>query len=426
MRPLLVLSTLTVLAASACASAGPAAAVPPVTPTNTTATNTTASNTTTTTQRDASAANDFNVSMYGALRREQGNLFFSAPSMRQALGVAYLGARGDTAKEMSSAIHLDPDLQKSAAFARGENADFQSAKGEATLDVANRLWVQKGLELHKTFLRLGNEAYGAPVDQVDFLRQPGDARKTINTWVEKQTHDKIKDLLPEPAITPDTRLVITNAVFFKGSWAQQFDKGATRDEAFLVDGNKSTDVPMMHHQGSYGYAEGDGAQVLEMKYEKSDLAMDVILPTSAAGLRDVEDKVLAGKMGTWTSALSNRTVNVTFPKLTVKWGRSVKEELKALGMKQAFESDADFTGIAPARTAGGNLSVSDVIHKAFIAIDEEGTEAAAATAVIVGREATVSVPVVTKFKAAHPFLFVIRDTKHDRVLFMGRVTNPKG
>jgi serpin B len=375
----------------------------------------------------ASASNDFNFAMYGALRGSKGNLFFSPTSMRQALGIAYLGARGDTAKEMSAALRLDGDALKSAAIAKAEVSDWQAARGAASLAIANRLWADKSFDMRPEFRKNALDAYGSPVDPVDFSHHPNDARLLINGWVATQTQDKVKDLIPRPAITPDTRVVITNAIWFKGIWAHPFEKAATRNEGFLADGKTSVDVPMMHQTGGFGLASADGAKVLEMRYGKSDLAMDVVLPDSPNGLAAIEDKLATGRFATWTSSLSMQRVDVSFPKLTFTWGDSVKEPLKRLGMKSAFEEGrADLTGIASPRAAGGNLLITDVIHKAFVAIDEQGTEAAAATAVIIGREsATAEEPPPVVFKADHPFVVVIRDVNHGRILFMGRVTNPK-
>lgn len=398
------------LLASLCAFAAPAAAADQPTPRPV---------------GSASSRSDFDFKMYGALKSKPGNLFFSAPSMRQALGIAYLGARGTTASEMSTALGFDADKSKSAANAKDDIAGWQTARGASQLAIANRLWADQGLTLNGDFVSLANGAYGSAVERVDFSHAPNPARLTINGWVEKQTNDKIKDLLPPPSITSDTRLVITNAIWFKGTWEKTFDKKQTYDAAFKVDGTKNVDVPTMHQTSVFGYASVPGAKVLEMPYGKSDLAMDIILPDDATGLSKIEEQLSPGKFATWTAALQKQKVVVSFPNVKFTWGGSVKPELKSLGMKSAFDSNADFTGIATAAAAGGNLSVSDVIHKAFVAIDEEGTEAAAATAVIMNREsASIELPPV-RFEADHPFVFAIRDVKSGRILFMGRVTNPK-
>jgi serpin B len=371
--------------------------------------------------RDASA---FDFATYGALKTEKGNLFFSGPSMREALGIAYLGARGSTASEMSKALRLDVDPSKSADDAKTEIADFNAAKGSASFAIANRLWVDTSYQPKAPFTQLAVKGYGASLDPLDFRNAPDPSRVTINDWVAKQTNDKIKDLLPPSSIKGRTRMVITNAIYFRGNWEHAFDGGSTKDADFFVDGTSATKAPMMHQTSSYGTANIDGATMLEMKYEKSDLAMDVLLPDSKTGLTAIEDKVVANGIGAWTTGLHSSRVAVSFPKFTVSWTKSMKETLSRMGMPAAFDDTrADFTGIADPATTDGPLLISDVFHKAFVAVDEKGTEASAATGVVIANPSAVQL--TSSFVADHPFLFVIRDTKHNRILFTGRVTNPK-
>lgn len=375
--------------------------------------------------RDPDRSNAFDFAMYGALKSEKGNLFFSGPSMREALGIAYLGARANTATEMSKALRLDSDQGKSADYAKTEIADFNAAKGSASLTVANRLWADKSYQPKAPFAQLAMQGYGSPVDPLDFRNSSDASRITINDWVAKNTNDKIKDLLPAGSIKPKTRMVITNAVWFKGNWEHAFQNGGTHDADFFVDGANATKTPMMHQTSYFGMAKADGATMLEMKYEKSDLAMDVILPDAKNGLAAVEDKVVANGIGAWTSALVTGKTDVAFPKLTLTWGKSLKEPLVRMGMPSAFDDDkADFSGIADAAATNGPLVISDVLHKAFVAIDEKGTEAAASTGVVMVH--VTSIEMTPTFVADQPFIFVIRDTKQNRVLFTGRVTNPKG
>jgi serpin B len=374
--------------------------------------------------RDADRSNAFDFAMYGALKGEKGNLFFSGPSVREALGIAYLGARNNTASEMSKALRIDSDLGKSADFAKTEIADFNAAKGTANLSIANRLWANKSYQPKAAFTQLASRGYGASLEPLDFQNAPDPSRVTINDWVAKQTNDKIKDLLPAGSIEAKTRLVITNAIWFKGNWEHAFQNGGTQDADFFVDGANATKTPMMHQTSYYGIASVDGATMLEMKYEKSDLAMDVLLPDSKTGLSAVEDKVVANGIGAWTSRLGSGKVAVTFPKFTMTWTKSMKEPLVRMGMPSAFDDNkADFTGIADPAATDGPLVISDVFHKAFVAVDEKGTEAAAATGVVMVHVTSLETP--RTFVADHPFMFVIRDTKQNRVLFTGRVTNPK-
>jgi serpin B len=366
--------------------------------------------------------------MYAKIRKANGNLFFSGTSLREALGVAYLGAKGDTATEMSSALRLDKDAAKSATSAKDEIAGWESARGGANLDIANRVWIDKSFQPLPAFASASLDSYGAPSDPIDFSHAADPSRITINGWVAGKTHDRIKDLLPAGSVNSDTRFVITNAIWFKGDWASAFKKEQTSDEPFAVAGAKDRpNVATMHQTSNFGFAHVDGVKMLEMKYEKSDLAMDVVLPDDANGLSKIEDSLSSAKFATWTSALANNRVVVSLPKAKFSWGQKMNEPLEALGMKTAFiDGKGDFTGIAPARATGGQLYVSAVFHKAFVAIDEKGTEAAAATAVVGARATAVMIePPPQVFKADHPYLFVIRDVKRGRILFMGRVDDPR-
>ncbi len=372
------------------------------------------------------AANDFDFAMYAKLRTEKGNVFFSAPSLRDALGIAYLGARGATKDEMQKALVFDPDAAKTAAEAKDAAAGWNAARGGAKLAIANRLWTDQTMTvLDPKYEALVKNGYGAAIEPIDFLHAHEASRGTINGWVEKQTNNRIKDLLPEGSIQKTTRVVITNAVWFKGTWATTFDKNGTRPEKFSVDGKTPTDVPTMHQHGHFALARGDGARVLEIPYAKSDLAMDIVLPDANDGLSAVEAKLSRGTFTTWTSHLSQTDVELSLPKFTFSWGGSMIPRFQALGMKTAFDADhADFTGLAKSKD-DGRLVIGTIVHKAFVAVDEEGSEAAAATGVAIG-VATTSVDRhrPEPFVVDRPFVFVIRDTKRGGILFMGRVTNP--
>lgn len=357
---------------------------------------------------DVAHNNDFALSMYGELRAQHGNVFFSPVSLREALGTADLGARGDTALEMQRAVRLEKDVAQSQ---KDEATELKTDAGSANLTIANRVWIDKAFVVKPTFP-------SGPT--LDFQHDVGGSRTTINDWVAKQTNDKIKDLLPDGSVSSSTKLVITNAVWFKGDWASAFKPGRTTDDDFLVDGVTTTKLPMMHQTNDFLLASANGAKMLEMNYAKSDLAMDVILPDTNAGLSAVEDKVVKGGLDSWTNAFATSNVAVSFPKVKITWGGSVTPQLQKLGMTAAFDDTrADFTGISDTR-----LKIDDVVHKAFVAIDEKGTEAAAATGIVM--DPSVAIMPSASFVADHPFLIVIRDLKSKRIVFMGRVTNPKG
>jgi serpin B len=366
---------------------------------------------------DVAGSNAFAFSMYGALRGKSGNLFFSGTSLREALGLTYLGARGETAKEMSTVLRFDPDLAKVSAAAKAEAEGWNAARGASQLSVANRLWPDAHFVMKPSFVKMANDAYGAAVEPVDFVRDAEGARTTIDKWVSARTQDKIPELLPPGSLDGSTRLVITNAIYFKGSWQSRFEKSATSDEPFFVDGKTSQNVRMMHRTDRYAFAHDDGVKILELPYAKSDLAMDIVLPDAKDGLPKIEASLTPEAFARWTSKLSApQEVRVSIPKTKFTWGGSVVDELTSLGIKRLF-GGADLSGIAD----GAGLAVSDVVHRSFVAIDEEGTEAAAATGVVI-RETAVSAP--PELKADHPFVFFIRDVKRGRILFMGRVTNP--
>jgi serine protease inhibitor len=373
--------------------------------------------------QEGAPGNALTLAMLHGLKNEKGNYFFSATSLRGALGMTALGAKGGTLDEMSRALAIDPDPARNAAAAKAESAGWKSAAGKAELTIANRLWVDKTFALDKTFLAGAESGYGAGAAPVDFAKSPEPARAAINQWVEGATKGKIKDLLPGGSVTPVTRLVLTNAIYFKGSWADAFPKGATKDEAFHAEG-RDLNAPTMHREGQMAYADTGRAKVVQLPYRDSDLAMLVVLPQRDDKLASLEADISRPDLETFTKSLSSHKVNLALPKFTFSWGRSVKSDLMALGMTSAFNDKADFTGIAPS-TKDNSLYITDVFHKAFVLVDETGTEAAAATGVVMAPKAAILGEVI-QMKVDRPFLFLVRNTKTGDVLFAGRVANPKG
>jgi serpin B len=363
----------------------------------------------------------------------KGNMFFSPFSLDTALAMTYCGAAGNTADQMAKTLHseLRPDM---FSIAHGELLRFLKPPpikhaidetGKPTtrpayeLVVANALWGQKGCAFKPDFTQLLQKSYGAGVNEVNFS-QTEPARKTINDWVAKETKDKIKDLLPKDTLNNSTRLVLTNAIYFKSNWAQKFAKSVTKDAPFKLTADKSVDVPMMHQQREFGYAENDDVQVLTLPYIDNDLSMVIVLPRKVDGLADVEKSRTFG-VGKETQL----EVDVTLPKFKFSSDLSLADTLKAMGITDAFDATkADFSGMADKE----KLFLSAVIHKAFVAVDEDGTEATAATAVAVaaadGHGHAPQEPKI--FKADHPFMFMIRHNATGDILFMGRVADPKG
>jgi serpin B len=268
-------------------------------------------------------------------------------------------------------------------------------------------------------LKLTQTHYGAGLKEVDFARATEDARKTINAWVEKETQDKIKDLLKEGVLSTDTRLVLTNAIYFKGDWAWQFKKDRTSDQPFHVTADKTVQAPLMNQKGKFNLFETDNFQMLELPYAGKDLSMVVLLPKKVDGLPALEKALTAAKFAEYVKNLREvDEVTVLLPKFKTTAEFQLNDELSKLGMKQAFSNQADFSGIDGEK----DLYLSAVIHKAFVDVNEEGTEAAAATAVVAEPKEAKITPV---FRADRPFLFVIRDKRNDAILFLGRLSNPQ-
>lgn len=404
----------------------------------------------------AKSGNYFATELYAQLAgKNEGNLFFSPASIHTALAMTYAGARGNTEKQMHQTLRLPRTLMRNmgkhvslkdgtgyfedlfvplpqervhpafAALIKKLNAPRldHEKKPAYQLVIANALWGQKGYPWREQFIKVTKDNYGAGLNHVDFIRQAEPARLRINEWVEKQTKDKIKNLIPKGAIDSLTRLVLTNAIYFKSNWAEKFQKGATRDEAFTLSPGKTVKTPMMHQQKRHGYLETDTFQAVELSYRFRDLSMVVFLPKTVDGLAAFEKTLTAENLAGWLGQLKRETVKLTLPKFEFTSQFGLADTLKAMGMTDAFSlATADFSGM----TTAENLFISAVIHKAFVAVDEEGTEAAAATAVVMWLGAAPRPKEPKVFKADHPFVFMIRHRATGSILFMGRVTNPKG
>jgi serpin B len=363
--------------------------------------------------------NELTLGMLRALRKEKGNVFFSSTSVRTALGMTALGAKGATLDEMAKALHVSADAAQNVDSAKKETASWRAAAGKAELVIANRLWIEKAFALEPAFTTQSRAGYGASAEEVAFTKAPDQARGKINKWVSDQTKAKIVDLLPAGSITDQTRLVLTNAIYFKGNWAEAFKKDETKDEPFRAPSG-TVNVPTMHRTGSFSYAENAEVSLVELPYKESDLALLVALPRKAEQLDAIESEVSGGEVDAWAKSLSPRRVALALPRFTFSWGRSIRPELEQLGIKTAFSPQADFSGLSA--KAGKNLFLSDVFHKAFVLVDEVGTEAAAATGAVISVK---SLPMTTVMKVDHPFLFFVRNTKTGDILFAGRVANPK-
>jgi serpin B len=369
--------------------------------------------------------NAFAFDLYQVLKQTGGNLFYSPYSISEALAMAYAGARGETEKDMAEALNftlsqarlhpafnsLDLQLKQRRQGAAGKNGTGFK------LDVANAIWGQKDYQFLAQYLDVLAQNYGAGLRIVDFIKQTEQSRVTINQWVSDQTQGKIKDLIPPGAISDMTRLVLTNAVYFNAAWQYPFNKEATSDGAFyLLDGSSVT-APMMKQTESFGYAEGANYEAVELPYSGQELSMVILLP-KAGQFEAFENSLDAELVKTIIGQLEMNEVSLTMPKFEYESSFGLKQALSTLGMGVAFTPDADFSGM----NGDHNLLIQDVLHKAFVSVDEAGTEAAAASGVIVGITAMPAQQAQVTIN--RPFLFLIRDIATGSIIFVGRVLNP--
>ncbi len=363
--------------------------------------------------------NRFALDLYSELSADpelDDNIFYSPWSISTAFALVHEGARGQTADEIQALFHFPGGDAKRMLFASAQDR-LNENQGNYTLRTANALWIKDGYLLSDEYLGIARDFYRSNVSNVDIPSEA--ARLLINEWVESKTNDKILNLIPQGTLDSDTRLVITNAIYFKGNWTTQFDKDDTHEEEFKVGRDMSVRVPMMNLQEKdFRYAENDELQILELPYQGNEVSMLVLLPKDNNGLQDLEKSLSLENLAAWKSSLLNQTINVSIPKFKLETMYGLNGVLSAMGMPTAFNADlADLSGI----TEEEQLFIQAALHKAFVEVNEEGTEAAAATGVVVGTTSLREYPV---FKADHPFIFIIQDTETDNILFIGRVANP--
>ena len=364
----------------------------------------------------------FALQLYGTLRITEGNLVLSPYSISSALAMTYAGARGETARQMEQTLHFDQtrtDLHP--LFGRLDTA-LKAARGDNELNIANSLWPQKKYPFRQEFLRLLKQDYGATVTPLDYEGQAEQARVMINQWVDDKTRHKIAEIIGPGVLNDLTRMVLVNAIYFKGTWATKFRESATQPDNFYPQPDTTITVPFMHMRGQFSYGENDQLQLVALPYVGRQLEMIILLPRSRDGIGQLEKALTVASLSAWTSGMRNQQVDVALPKFKMSSGFGLGNTLRALGMKDAFDMDrADFSGM-DGRTHW--LYISAVLHKAYIDVNEKGTEAAAATAVSVASLALRVEEPAREFRADHPFLFLIRDSTTGSILFMGRVAKP--
>ncbi|MFH0861630.1 MAG: serpin family protein [Candidatus Altiarchaeota archaeon] len=371
------------------------------------------------------ANNEFGFGLYRELAKDRSaNLFFSPFSISDALAMTYEGARGKTQQEMQAVLKLPADDSARRSGYAAALAGINKADKKYQLSSANALWAQKDYTFLASYMGVVGSFYGGNATNMDFVGDSEGSRQTINSWVEDRTNDKIKDLIPAGALTPLTRLVLTNAIYFKGDWVRQFNVNDTKERVFRLPGGRSVKAQMMSLKGEdvkFPYAEDATMQAIELPYSGDDVSMIVLLP-KGDDLEGLEKSMDQQRYEQIMSMLSGEKVEVHIPKFKLESKTYLAENLIRLGMPTAFTNDADFSGMTGKR----DLKIDKVIHQAYVDVNEEGTEAAAATAVIMDRVMAVRPRPTKVFDADHPFMFLIVERQTGNILFMGRVSNPGG
>ena len=384
-------------------------------------------------QEVVNANNKFAFELYSELDKEENdNMFYSPYSISAALAMTYEGAKGQTAEEMKSVFHFPESNTLRPNFAAIYN-EINKKNKPYKLSTGNALWVQQDYPFLEDYTSRVEKYYGGKAANLDFIGETEKSRQTINTFIEEQTNDKIKDLIPQGALTPDIRLVLTNAVYFKGTWVWEFDKSDTRDQDFKITPTNIVKTPMMfmnNDKAKFNYADLGDLQILELPYKGEDISMLIFLPkqgedydletgeiiTSDYTLDDIE--LSSDKLNEYKSQMHETKLDhISIPKFEFDTKYFMNDALSAMGMSTAFTDSADFSGM----TGKDGLLISFVIHQAYVKVDEEGTEAAAATAV--GVDVT-SVSPRKEFRADNPFVFIIQEKETGNILFMGRVVDP--
>jgi serpin B len=394
----------------------------------------------------AKATNELAVSLHRQLATRDENLCVSPYSIESALAMTFVGADGETRAEMARVLHLTNDSTVPASFAALQHSleemsaktaelvkqsrKFGGPSEPITLNIANRLFAQNGYAFREAFLSLVKQNFGGAFEPLDFVANPAVATQHINKWVADETHDRIRDLIPGGALDKTTRLVLANALYLKAPWANEFSENATQPEPFHVRAGASVDVPTMRKTDRhFGYAKREGFTAVSLPYVGNDLQFVVLLPDDVNGLHALESK-LSGDMLAACAKLQTRDVDLHLPKFKLEPPTmALAEKFEALGMKTAFDQpagSANFDKIAP-RTPRDYLYISQIFHKTFIAVDEKGTEAAAATAVamMAGSALRSPPPPPIEVKVDRPFVYAIQHVPSGVCLFLGRVTDPR-
>jgi len=369
------------------------------------------------------ANNQFALDYYSKLKsKDSGNIFFSPFSISSAFVMTYEGAKSETAEEMRSVFYFPEDSNLRRTEYASIFDELNKGDKKYKLSSANALWAQQDYQFSKDYFDNVEKYYSGKATNLDFKKDPEGSRITINSWVENQTNEKIKDLIPSGLINTMTKLVLTNAIYFKGEWVQEFNQEDTKEENFYITPEETVKVDMMRRldeEAEFPYYETADLQILEMPYSGEETSMLVLLPEED-NLEEVEKQLTGENLVIWQENLKKQRVKVYFPKFKLETKYFLKPFLGQMGMPTAFTEAADFSGMTGKR----DLMIAEVIHQAFVEVDEKGTEAAAATGVVMEMTAMPAEPVIPVFRADRPFIFLIQEKETGSILFMGRVVNP--
>ena len=360
----------------------------------------------------------FAFDLYSRLKEQEGNLFFSPYSISTCLAMTYAGARGDTEKQMASVLHFNQKQELLHSNFGDLQRELNQAGGRkgVELTIANALWTQNGHPFLSVFLKTATDRYQAKVKQADFEKEGDAVAREINQWVAARTKDRIQDILSPSDIDALTTLVLANAIYFKGVWVKTFDKRNTASQPFHLSRARQKDVPLMFRTDKVNYFEDETFQAVELPYAGKELSMVILLPREIEGCSQLEASLNARNLSAWLARMKTTEVDLFIPRFKMESSFKLNTALAAMGMPDAFRRSADFSGMTGSR----DLFISLVAHKAWVEVNEEGTEAAAATVVAMTRGG----PSRPTFQADHPFIFLIRHNRSGSILFLGRLADP--
>jgi serine protease inhibitor len=364
--------------------------------------------------------NAFALELYGKLKAAEGNLFCSPYSISSALAMIYAGAEGATKNRMQQVLHFGlPAEDLHQAYRRAiERLLPKDKKKDYELVLANALWIMKGLSIRGEYRKQVTTNHKAQINEADFRRDTESARRSINAWVEKQSQGKFKEIIGQGVLTSDTRLVLTNVIYFHGLWTSQFKEEKTRPAPFTLLGGEKISAPMMQQTAHFNYFESQDLKALELPYKGSTLSLVILLPATHDGLSGLEASLTAENLDMWLNRMTKKEVRVQVPKFKMSSKMDLSDAMKSMGLTDLFSAPpADLSGIDGEK----DLCISAVLHEAVVDVNEKGTEAAAATA---GIARTTSIKLTEEFNADHPFVFLIRQTNPSNILFLGRLVNP--